>query len=259
MKKLIYLPLILLSCASNSVKESAIVVPKDSIAQFINSYTNKVKTIRFLFKELAKRDSSLKKEDAVVDFLLVDVKKYQGNEIDKIKLLKQLDYLSNFSSHYSDSIALLKKENVKVVTELRKVNGLYATSKNEINKAKKENEDLKKQFGIPKPTQVIVKCYGFKVRRFRSSVEFETLLAKEVKRVTIQFNIPFNNLIEKDSYTFTTKFVGVFSKTKTIKMTGKEIIGMPDSFDVIGLNAGDYPIEILVDNQKEYESKITLQ
>lgn len=260
MNKFICICIIFVSCARSISTDNIVIIPQDSVGQFIKSYIDKAKTIDFLLKKLAKTDSSLNKEEATVDFLVIDVKKYQGNEMDKIKLENQLTDLSNFITHYSDSIALLKKENIKVNSELNNVNSLYRKSKNESNKAKQENDSLKKEFSIPKISAVSIKCYGFKLRRIRGPLEFETLVSKEVKRITIQFNIPFNNLINKDSYTFTIKIVGIINKTKSIKMTGKEIIGQSESFELVGLlKSGEYPVQILVDNEKQYESILTLK
>ncbi len=240
----------LLACSSHIPKPTTKENDKksyDSTLNFINTFTDKLKTESILLKKLGIKDST-------IDFLLQDVKKYQGSEIEKNILQLKLERIHNYSVYYEDSLKALRES-------LKKSEHLNKLSNSKISQQKKENELLEKRLTSFKLLDVEIVCYGFtKPKLFRSVKSYITTNAKDVKRISIKFKVSAYELIYDKTYTFNIKIKGILNKPMKIKMLGEDLAIEPLVFELMDVvKPGEYPIIINIPDKLDYTSTIILQ
>ncbi len=266
MKRLIPILFLLIACSNSQIKldsskvdsvgvvrtaadsvQIKIYAEKDRIADHPELLKNPL-----IRKYIGMLDSSLK-----LGLLFKDSAKY-WKQIDV-----QLKELNEIDNKAIDELGVLKHENERVKQENHKLNELYKVSGAEVVKEKKENEKLKKKLIEPTISSATVKCYGYKVRRFRSPLEFETNNAKDIKRIIIRFEVPANQFLDENKvYHFKVSIGTILSKPIHMKLTG-EGIRLDDNrvvFDISDLlKAGEYPVTIEIENEVKYSTNLILK
>ncbi len=259
MKKLIPILFLFIACAGSQKSEKV-----------IESFPTKADSMKVSFlveqARLCNNPELLNDSITRVHLLWLDTAlKYVNLYKDSIIFLentqKEFHKINTYNTNAIDSIRLLKQQNVKVVTELHKTKELYSVANSKVVKAQTENEDLKKQRGTPSIAGVEIKCYGFtKGGLFTKVKPFETLIAKDIKRITIQFIVPANEYMDKSTYAFNLKIGTIIRKSLIIKMTGEEIKEEPAAIDIIDLlKPGEYPVTIDVSGKQEYSGNLILK
>ncbi len=262
MKKLIPILFLFIACSNNAempeIKNCDSIVPTKSDSITFSIFQQK--------SNIAQHPELLKDSSTIIHLMMLDsTLKYVNLYKDSILFLEDAQKRMTKSNEYFikkiDSVSILKQQNVKVVTELHKTKELYSVANSKVVKAQTENEDLKHKMATPKIAGVEIKCYGFtKGGLFTKVKPFETLAAKDIKRITIQFIVPANEYMDKSTYAFNLRIGTIIRKSLIIKMTGDEVKNDPVTFDIIDLlKPGEYPVTIDVSGKQEYSGNLILK
>jgi hypothetical protein len=255
MKLIAPLLLLLLLACSNAPEQSAL--PFFEPEPFTHTRADSLKIKIFAEISRASRDTLLMQRNQQFDTLLKYVDIYQDS-IDKLIIAEQLiSHIHHQNTIAIDSLKLVKLENTKVKTELKKTKQLYSLSNADVHSAREEASNLKKKFSHPTIAGVTIDCYGFKTRFLKQPLQFKTDVAKEIKRIVINFIVPENELIEKKNYVFTIKISGLLNKSIVIKLTGEEMPIEPIVLDMIDrVREGDHLFTIECNGKPEYSKTL---
>ncbi len=254
-----YIPLLFLFISCSNYSEQKVIDRKNS------SITTIVDSLRVnIFAEMSRivqtKDSSLMYKNIQLDSLLkyVDIYKDSADKIEEIR--KKFTTIHATNTTTIDSLSIIKKENKEIKSELNKSKLMYSVANSNVISAKKETENLKKKFNNPTVVGVSIKYYGFKKRFLKEPLRYETNVAKDIRRMIVQFIVPANDLIEKKTYSFGMVIPGILNKSLIIKLSGEEINIEPVTFEIYDvLKPGNYNFTILCLDKIVYTCKFTLK
>lgn len=197
MKKYLLYIFILFSCNSRDDSNIIVIDNELPLAKILKSKIKQEFTIREQNRKLLSKDSTIICKDKDIDMLLKDVDKYQGNEMELIKLSYSFDAIHNHYQHNFDSLIQVNKS---LRTSQIETFDALMQEKKKIKSINKQLEDASKL----KIAKVEIKSYGFQKKKKYSLkklsikdtlIYFETDKAFLVKQVIISFVIPANTLI----------------------------------------------------------------
>lgn len=219
-----------------------------------------------------------------IDSMQNKVMHYQLSVVDLIiiqnDLLKVQAFLSSKLKNAQAQIEAAIESRDLILDSLTKSKRMYAISNAEVHMAKEESVKLKKKLSRPTVAAVSIKCYGFKVKGQKTEkssldtvavgflkrvfstkpIQFETDVAKDIKRIVIKFIIPANEIIEKDKYAFSIKISGILNKSVILKLTGEEMPVEPITFDIIdNVTVGEHTVTIDCNGKREYSGTLNFK